>query len=238
MLIEKDSCSGCGLCLWYCPGGAISLKDKKAEIDKELCLECYVCLKVTDCPKGAIKEDPMAYEFPRSVRTYFSDPMAYHKDTLVPGRGTEEVKTNDVTNRVKDGEVGVCIEMGRPCCGSSFTDVEKVTMALAGAGIKFEQENPLTYLMEDKEKGTIKEDVKKQRVVSAIVEFTISQSELKRIVSKIQEIEKELDTVFSLGMITTLEEDGSIPIKETLDELGLEYRPNAKINLGLGRRIS
>jgi len=238
MLIEKDLCSGCGLCLWYCPGGAISLIDNKAQIDLEKCLECYVCLKVTNCPKGAIKEDPLAYEFPRSVRTYFSDPMAYHKDTLVPGRGTEEVKTNDVTNRVKDGEVGVCIEMGRPCCGASFIDIEKVTMALAKAGIKFEQENPLAYLMENKEKGTIKEDVKKQRVVSAIVEFTIPQSDLKRIIREIQEIEKQLNTVFSLGMIITLGEDGSIPIKETLTELGLEYRPNAKINLGLGRKIS
>ncbi|KJS23222.1 MAG: hypothetical protein VR72_02180 [Clostridiaceae bacterium BRH_c20a] len=238
MQIDKDLCSGCGLCLWYCPGGAISLNGKKAEIDQSSCQECNICYKIADCPKGAIKQDTVAYEYPRSVRTYFSDPMAYHKDTLVPGRGTEEVKTNDVTNRVKDGEVGICIEMGRPCCGSTFTEVEKVTMALVELGIVYEKDNPLTYLMEDKTKGTIKDEVKLQRVISAIVEFTIPQDDLKDVMLKILEIAKEIDTVFSLGMITTLQEDGTIPIKNSLKELGIDYRPNAKINLGLGRKIS
>lgn len=33
---------------------------------------------------------------------------------MVPGRGTEEVKTNDVTGRVDKKHYGIAVEMGRP----------------------------------------------------------------------------------------------------------------------------
>jgi len=33
------------------------------------------------------------YQWPRSVRSAFSNPLVLHKETRVPGRGTEEVKT-------------------------------------------------------------------------------------------------------------------------------------------------
>ena len=43
-----------------------------------------------------------------------------HESTGVEGRGTEEVKTNDVSGRVKMGEVGFTIELGRPGVGVRF----------------------------------------------------------------------------------------------------------------------
>ena len=43
--------------------------------------------------------------WPRIVRRAFSDPVVPHESTGVHGRGTEEVKTNDVSGRVKVGEV-------------------------------------------------------------------------------------------------------------------------------------
>ena len=51
------------------------------------------------CPTAAFEPDELAW--PRVVRRAFSDPRVPHESTGVDGRGTEEVKTNDVTGRVK-----------------------------------------------------------------------------------------------------------------------------------------
>ena len=97
------------------------------------------------------------------VRRAFSDPRATHESTGVQGRGTEEVKTNDVTHRVKQGEVGFTIEFGRPGVGVWFRDIQKMTQALARANVPFEKNNPLTLLMSDVTTGTLREDVLTRR---------------------------------------------------------------------------
>jgi hypothetical protein len=45
----------------------------------------------------------------------------------------------------------------------------------------------------------------------------------------------EVDTVFSVGIAARIPEDGSVPLMDVLGRLGIEPRPNAKINLGMGR---
>jgi len=57
--------------------------------------------------------------------------MIPHKKTDIAGRGTAEMKTNDITGRVKRGG-GVAVELGRPGVGTRFTDVEKVSREIAG----------------------------------------------------------------------------------------------------------
>lgn len=52
-LIEVSICSGCGKCAKECSFGAISIKDKKAYIDKERCKGCAWCVHV--CPFNAIR---------------------------------------------------------------------------------------------------------------------------------------------------------------------------------------
>ncbi|BCV25260.1 DUF362 domain-containing protein [Gelria sp. Kuro-4] len=243
MHIDVDKCIGCGLCIPYCPVGAISLENNKAHIDYDKCLECGTCgrTRVVRCPKGAIIEEESVYQWPRSIRKYFSDPMAYHPETRVPGRGTEEVKTNDVTGRVRKGMVGIAVEMGRPCLGTTFTDVEKVTKALVEAGVtKFEKDNPLTYLMVEPEKGTFSDEAKQARVVSCIIEFTIPANSLGKTLTTLKKVAREIETVFSLDLISRCEEeeDGiEVPVTRQLEAMGFTVRPNAKINLGLGRPL-
>jgi len=239
MLIDKDKCIGCGICVPYCPVEAISIIDEVAVIDQERCVECGNCIRprVVRCPTKAIYEPyDQIKGTPREVRRFFSDPATTHGVTGVPGRGTEEVKTNDVTGRVCRGEVGIAIEMGRPCVGTTFAEVEKVTTALSKKfDIEYEECNPLTHLMADKKKGTFKEEYKQERVLSAIVEFTVKIDLMADILATIQEVAKELDTVFSLDLICCFDEDGSIPALPILEKIGLKPRPNAKVNLGLGR---
>jgi len=238
MLIDKEKCSGCGICLPYCPYAAISIADEVAAIDQDKCVECGNCIRerVVRCPQKAIYEPrEQIIGTPREIRRYFSDPATTHGITGVPGRGTEEVKTNDVTGRVCRGEIGIAIEMGRPCLGTNYAEVEKVTTALVRFGIEFEECNPLTHLMADPAKGTFKEEYKKETVLSSIIEFTAKIEQTEEILQVIKEVAKEIDTVFSLDLICCFDEDGTIPVLPTLQRIGMNPRQNAKVNLGLGR---
>ncbi|MFX1564301.1 MAG: ATP-binding protein, partial [Promethearchaeota archaeon] len=49
--INKDICTGCGLCVKVCPFAAMKLIDEKAEAT-DACTLCGACVKV--CPVGAI----------------------------------------------------------------------------------------------------------------------------------------------------------------------------------------
>lgn len=240
MLIDQEKCSGCGICIPYCPARAITVLNKKAQVNREICLECGNCARglVVRCPKGAFLEDPDLYESTRAVRKFFSDPMTTHAVTRTPGRGTEEVKTNDVTGRVRPGEVGIALEVGRPCIGASMEEIQKISRVLAANGVIFEEHNPLTHLMSDRTTGTIAEKYINEKVVSAIIEFCEKTERLPFILELIKGIAKDLDTVFSLSVITCFAEDGSIPVMPILKQLGVTPMPNAKVNLGLGRPLA
>jgi hypothetical protein len=49
-------------------------------------------------------------------------------------------------------------------------------------------------------------------------------------------VAEEVNTVFSVGVINKVSADGSIPIRSLLESNKIFVRPNAKINLGLGKR--
>lgn len=236
MRVDEVTCTGCGECLPYCPVGVISLVDGVAVADQDGCVECGVCTRVYSCPTGSmIQLSAEELGFPRGLRRYFSDPAAVSPVTMGAGRGTEECKTNDRTNRVKVGQVGFGIELGRPGVSTSFVDVEKVTKKVASLGVEFEKLNPIWPLLKDPATGEIKDEIKGERVLSLVVEFITDVPRTAEVIKALKEVEQQVDTVFTVAVMCRVAEDKSVPVLPLLRAEGMEPRPNAKINVGLGR---
>ena len=154
LIIHQEICVGCGSCQPYCPAGAIGFADLVSAVDQDKCYECGTCLRVAVCPVDAIAESDAVQDYPRALRKYFSDATTTHAVTGIEGRGTEESKTNDITGRVGPGDVGVAIEVGRPTVGMDLKDIQKITRALARAGItEIEPQNPIHSMISDPANG-------------------------------------------------------------------------------------
>jgi hypothetical protein len=185
------------------------------------------------CPTAAFSPDELAW--PRVVRRAFSDPRVPHESTGVEGRGTEEVKTNDVTGRVKAGEVGLTIELGRPGVGVRFHEIQEMCQALAKAGVAFEKRNPVTSLMTEVATGTLREDILGEKVMSAIVEIKVPVERMEEIIRLVTEVEKRLDTVVAIGVGARCDEQGEDDVvAPILERMGYRLE-RAKTNAGLGR---
>ncbi len=236
MRITED-CIACGICVPYCPVGAIVEAEKAYWIDEDQCVECGVCMHSAGCPVDAFFLPPESTQWPRSLWKEYSDPGKPHPSTTGIGRGTEEMKCNDVTARFKRGEVGVAMEFGRPGIATRLGELEKMTIALASAGATFEAKNPVYALLADAKTGRFKPEVVNERVLSAILEVKVPLEKLPMILEIVRQVAQEVDTVFSLDVITRVNDDGSIPVMPVLEQAGFRPRPNAKINLGLGRPL-
>jgi hypothetical protein len=244
--------------------GAIYIDPAKnrATVDQDECVECYTCFRGMSnehlnptmvrgirrvgkwlrwrfdpepdvCPTSAITEQELVW--PRIVRRAFSDPVVPHESTGVHGRGTEEVKTNDITNRVGPEDAGFTVEFGRPTIGVRFWQIQEMTTALAGLGIEFEKRNPVTSLMTDTSTGEIRTDILNEKILSAIVEFKTTLENAPSILQKIKEVAKKLDTVVAVGAAARCDEQGENSLEEILTREGFAFN-RGKTNLGLGRK--
>lgn len=265
MNIDKKKCVGCGNCHAVCTMGVIYLdEDGKSTVNQDECVECFTCYRVLRnegyspwfvrtlrkvlsffrlgylaevdvCPTGAIT--PPVLEWPRSIRATFSDPTTVHPGTGIPGRGTEEIKCNEVTGRLRKGEAGLVIELGRPGIGAHFRDIEKVAMALARLNPHFESKNPVTQLMINTETGKMKEEILGEKVLSAIIELKIKQERIPEFLQTLERVQKEVDTVISVGIASKCLADGTIPHEAWVKKAGYTLSPNGKTNIGLGRPL-
>lgn len=238
MIIDPESCVGCQACQPYCPMGAIEyLPDREiCQVNLDECVECGVCLKQDPCPTGAMQQQEL--DGMRELRRVFSNPLVPHKSTSVPGRGTEEMKTNDVTGRFKRGHAGVAVELGRPGTGTRFKDVEKVAMAVARCGVSFEPHNPVTALITDVTTGKMRDEILNEKVLSAIVEFDVTVDRLADALKAIKNVTGEMDTVFSLDLACRVNSDNSAPVEEIARSVGFIPSINGKTNVGLGRPLA
>lgn len=237
--IDTEKCTGCRTCQRYCTVDAILFEDKKCHIDPDLCTECYVCLRMKVCPESAICEQNLD-NFYKQFQHVLSDPVETHAVTGVTGRGTEEVKTNDVSGRYRKGDVGLSIDMGRPGMGVYLRDAEKVAMAAAKAGFELAppQDTPLAAIMTDLKTGKLTDECLDYRLLSVIVEGKCKEEKLKDVLMALKAVSQEIDTVFSLGLISRVDKNGMCNSLALLDELGMPQPHRGKVNVGLGRPIA
>lgn len=169
-------------------------------------------------------------------RMSFDDYVFYNKRGFTGGgRGTMEMKNNDQTNRFKEGDFGIACEMGRPSVGFYFRDLEKVSMALAKVGFELEMENPASILIDPKT-GKIRDDyseVRNERALSAIIEGIVHRDNLLDACKALEEVSKELDTVFSWSFINKCDENGIPPLMKILEDANIKVRINGKTNIGI-----
>ncbi len=264
MRIDHSKCVACANCIPVCPMGAIYVDPKvnRATINEEACVECGNCLRGMSqehlnptavrtvrklakmarmrfepepdvCPTAAFYMNEL--EMPRLVRQVFSDPVVEHKSTGIKGRGTEEVKTNDVVPRVDIGEVGYTIEFGRPGVGVYFRDVQVMTRELAKLGVAFEKKNPIAHLMSDQSTGDIREDVLNEKILSGIVEIKTTIDQTRAVLETVTRVNEQIDTVTAVGISTRCDDNGEDTVLgPLLEEWGYELA-RAKTNMGLGR---
>jgi ferredoxin len=205
----------------------------QCRVDEDECVDCEICYRAKVCPSDALKQPPA--EWPRTIRGTFSNPLAIHKETKVPGRGTEEIKTNDITNRYKRGFAGVSAEMGRPGVGARLRDAEQMFMALAPLGVEFEKENPLTSLVADISTGRMNPEVLGEKVLSCIVETTVPLEKVIQVLDAMESVASRVDSVYSIDLVCRAMEDGSVPTVKILNEHGRWYAINGKTNIGIGK---
>jgi len=185
------------------------------------------------CPTSAIEMNEL--QMPRLIRQIFSDPVIEHASTGIKGRGTEEVKTNDVSLRVDKGEVGYTIEFGRPGVGVRFSDIQEMTHELAKNDVTFEKNNPITHLMTNTDTGDIREDILNEKILSAIVEIKTTIEKVEEVLGIVYKLNEKIDTVIAIGISTRCDEKGEdYLLAPLLENLGVSYE-RAKTNLGLGR---
>lgn len=232
MVIDSKKCIGCGNCIPYCGVKAICINNKQAYIDLDLCVECGNCKFANVCPQNAIIQQTMV--MPRLIRAIFSNVREKSPNTGILGRGTEEMKTNDITNRFPLGKIGLACEMGRPSTGTSLKDVETIARVICKHGAQLEQENPSAIVFEPGNTGTVKKEFKDELCLSFIIEAMLDEDRLTDLLTDLKEAQKEISTVFSVDIICKMK-DGGIPADDILAKIGFERRPNGKTCLGLGR---
>jgi len=242
MEADKDKCIACKRCFPYCPMGNIQTFHRHdtipgriyIEIDRDRCTDCGMCLRANICPVKALYEE--VEPWPREIRGILSNPLIEFKGSQVPGRGTEEMKTNDVKGSFLPGEVGIGVELGRPGIGAYFRDAEIVAMALMDADIGYvlAEENPVTHFMSDKTTGKLRDDILGEKATSAIIEGKCKLEKLPQALRALQSAAARVESVFTVEVITKVTPQGEIPIKAVLEELGFWYSINSKNNLGLG----
>lgn len=264
MRIDQNKCVACANCVPVCPMGAIYIDPvaNRATINTEACVECGNCLRGMSqehlnpsivrtvrklakamrlrfepepdvCPTAAFYMNEL--EMPRLVRQVFSDPVVEHKSTGIKGRGTEEVKTNDVIPRVGLGEVGYTIEFGRPGVGVYFRDIQEMTRELAQLGSTFEPNNPISHMMTDHSTGDLREDILDEKILSGIVEIKTTVHETQAVLDAVRRVNDRIDTVMAVGISTRCDEDGEDRVlAPLLEEWGYTFS-RAKTNMGLGR---
>jgi NAD-dependent dihydropyrimidine dehydrogenase PreA subunit len=164
MIVDWETCIGCGLCKEACPLEAISMTSEKKASISELCVDCNACTKV--CPKEAIGPEKE------------------------PKEGGVKCPSCPISCYIKVGNTGACQrfvnrdeELVRNISLQRYEDVKEIVgedyeevirkplMTGIGAGTTYPDTKPAPYIVQSKLDGI--------DVVTVVTEAPLSYSGIK-----------------------------------------------------------
>ena len=74
-------------------------------------------------------------------------------------------------------------------------------------------------------------------VLSIVIEGTCPVEKAGAVLDALRRIEREINTVFSVGLIARVNESGYHPVLDELPKHGIPKPVHGKVNVGLGRRL-
>ena len=154
IIINKDLCKGCGLCVTACPFDAIKVVDGKAEV-MDNCTSCGTC--IAKCPFNAITKE----EVTKDVKINIAD---YH-DVWVFAEQREN-KLMDVSIELLGEGKKLADEIGcRLCAVLCGEDVASLSDELFAYGAD------VVYIADDAELKTYRTDAYTKVIYDAIVKY-------------------------------------------------------------------
>ena len=164
MIVDWETCIGCGLCTEVCPLQAISMTPEKKASISDICVDCKACTKV--CPKEAISPSPEPQE--GGVKCPSCPISCYIK---VGNTGACQRFVN------RDGELVrnislQCFEDVKEIVGEDYEEVIRRPLITGiGAGTTYPDTKPAPYIVQSKLDGI--------DVVTVVTEAPLSYSGIK-----------------------------------------------------------
>ena len=147
--IDRDLCTGCGLCVAVCPTGTISVTDGKAAASGEASIFCGHCEAV--CPQEAIRVHTIDQEMSRyktlTVKKQWLPPGKYNTSRLVQlmasRRSCRQFTDRPVAQVLLEDlmKIGMTAPSGTNCQAWTFTilPTRKAVVTFAGQIVSFFQ---------------------------------------------------------------------------------------------------
>ena len=225
----NDSCIGCKECLPYCTQGAIFMaEEEQAAINRDLCVECGVCIDMDICSVSAFEEDDDTIaEFKKS----FGRLLSKHLDEKSFGKGSSyDVKTNDVTGKISNRKVSMRLELNRPGGGVKFCDMEQLRAEMKRMGWDSD-----IFSRSKRHIGTeFSDKVADQRIFTCNLEFGLDPEDIPEVLNGAVQFAARKGfwvTINVAGLAETIN-----LTQKVLEAANIKIEPVAKVNLGLGRR--
>ncbi len=109
-----------------------------------------------------------------------------------------------------------------------------MTTSLANADVAFEEKNPVSNLMTDREHGLLNPEILNEKVMSVIIECTAAEADIVDVLLLLRRISAEIPTIMAVGISVRCDEGGHTDLEAVLREHDFEFN-RAKTNIGIGR---